>query len=333
MSKKLKSSELGFGTLASERSQRFMNPDGSANVHRIGGPRLQSSDIFHTLTTMKFSRFLLVVMSVYVGANLIFASLYLMCGIENLGIKPTGYWLSDYLEAFFFSTQCFTTIGFGRVNPQDVATNIIASAEGLAGLLSFALATGLLYGRFSRPKAHLIHSENLLIAPYLQTKRAAMFRIASTRKHSLLIDNSVSVSLGMNSFENGQLKRRFYILDLEINKINFLNLSWTIVHPITESSPLWGKSMEDLEKARTEFIVLFKAIEETNSQTVIERFSYFIDEIIWGAKFISAIGTSSKGKSFLDLDKISMWEKHELPPEALSNKIMNEDNKPHSAKL
>jgi inward rectifier potassium channel len=314
MIKKIKPSELGFGSFATKNSQRVMNADGSANVKRIGGPLISASDIFHKLTTMKTSRFMLVVICVYTIANSLFAIVYYSIGVENLGITPTGIVWRDLLEAFFFSTQAFTTIGFGRVNPNGIATNIVASLEGLLGLLSFAIATGLIYGRFSRPRAHLLHSKNILVAPYQRTKRAIMFRIASTRKHSILIENTVNVSMGINTLEHGEIRRKFYALELELSRINFMNTSWTIVHPITEESPLWELEHEDLINGRIEFIVLFKAMEETTSQTVIDRFSYFIDELVWSAKFISAIGSSNEGQAVLDLNKIDDFEATQLPP-------------------
>ncbi|MBS3914384.1 MAG: hypothetical protein KG003_07790 [Bacteroidetes bacterium] len=327
MAKNIRSKELGFGTLASKNGQRFMNRDGSANVDRIGGPWISPSDIFHKLTTMKWSKFFLMVFVAYIATNVLFAGIYYYLGVENLGMEPSDNFWKDFGEAFFFSTQCLTTIGFGRVSPHGFWTNIVASTEGLVGLLAFAVATGLLYGRFSRPKAHLLHSDNVLISPYRGTQRAAMFRIASKRKYSITIENTVSVSLGMNDESDGQLRRRFYVLDLELDKINFMNLSWTIVHPIDEKSPLWGKTMEDLVNARTEFIVLFKALEETTSQTVIDRFSYFVDELIWGAKFQSTIGTTTDGKPVLDMNKLGEFEMAELPPEIPQEEVQTASGK------
>lgn len=311
MLRKQKPKELGFGTLAHQNGQRFMNPDGSANVHRVGAIRFSASDIFHQLTTMSWPVFFAFVLLIYAVANALFAFMYVWAGVENLGITP-GTYGHNWLEAFFFSTQCFTTVGFGRVNPSGVATNILASVESMIGLLTFALATGLLYGRFSRARAHLIRSKNLIIAPY-QGKTAAMFRIASMRTRSILIENTINVSLGINVKENGELRRRFFILQLELEKINFLTLSWTIVHPINEDSPLYGLSYEDIKQGRAEFIVLFKAIDETSSQGVFERFSYFVDEVVWGARFVSAIGTGDTGQPTLNLNAISDISPAELP--------------------
>lgn len=313
MAFKPKAKELGFGTIASNKGQRLMNRDGSANVRRIGGPSFSVSDTFHRLTTMSWTRFFTLILISYMVANIIFATFYYLAGPQHLGIPVTGNFLHDYLECFFFSTQCFTTIGFGRVNPQGMMSNVLASLEGLVGLMAFAMATGLLYGRFSRPRAHLLHSDNLLIAPYRGDSTAAMFRIASTRKHSLLIENTVSLSVGFNEDENGTVKRRFFVLSLELDKINFLASSWTLVHPINEESPLYGKTWEEIEKGRTEFMVLFKAMEETTSQTVLERFSYFVDDIVNAAKFESMLGTTDDGQPAMNLNMLSKWHPAELP--------------------
>lgn len=312
MAKKIVSKELGFGTNTWENSQRFMNKDGSANVKRIGISGISASDLFHKLTTMKWGRFMLIVFSGYFIANILFAFLYYWTGIENLGLNPTGNFLHDYFEAFFFSTQCFTTVGFGRVNPTSTLTNIIASIESFSGLMAAALGTGLLYGRFSRPRAEIIKSDSILYSPYQNGVNAIMFRIASVRKFSTLVENQISVSIGFNQQEGDTLRRKFFNLALELDKINFLTTSWTIVHPITEDSPIYGMSHEQLLKSRAEFIVLFKGYEETNSQAVYEKFSYFIDELVWGAKFSKIIAPDDEGISTLHIGRISDFEEATL---------------------
>lgn len=306
MLKKTNPKELGFGSFADPKGQRFMNRDGSANVIRIKHSEISINELFHTLVFSPWHYFFLVVLIYFIFANAVFASLYWLIGINQLGLTAQHNF-SDWLEAFFFSTQCFTTVGFGRVNPTGTLANIVSSLESLTGLLTFSLATGVIYARFSRPRAQLINSHNLLIAPYKDIT-AAMFRFASIREKSLLLENSVSVNLGMNQLVDGQLKRQFYQLTLELDKINYFITSWTVVHPIDESSPLYGLSAEDLMERRAEFIVLFKATDETTSQAVFDRFTYFGEEIIFKAKFKSIIGTSSTGQPVVDLSKISEYE-------------------------
>lgn len=283
-----------------------MNKDGSANVIRIKETEISINELFHTLVFAPWHYFFLVVLLYFIFANFIFASIYWIIGINQLGLTPQNNF-NDWLEAFFFSTQCFTTVGFGRVNPTGTAANIVSSIESLTGLLTFSLATGVIYARFSRPRAQLINSHNLLIAPYKDIT-AVMFRFASKREKSLLLENSVSVNLGMNQMLNGQLKRQFYQLALELDKINYFITSWTVVHPIDENSPLYGLTAEDLMEKRAEFIVLFKATDETTSQAVFDRFTYFGDEIVFNARFKSIIGTSSAGQPVVDLSKISEYE-------------------------
>lgn len=306
MSRKINPKELGFGTFADPKGQRFMNKDGSANVIRIKETEISINELFHTLVFAPWHYFFLVVLLYFIFANFIFASIYWIIGINQLGLTPQNNF-NDWLEAFFFSTQCFTTVGFGRVNPTGTAANIVSSIESLTGLLTFSLATGVIYARFSRPRAQLINSHNLLIAPYKDIT-AVMFRFASKREKSLLLENSVSVNLGMNQMLNGQLKRQFYQLALELDKINYFITSWTVVHPIDENSPLYGLTAEDLMEKRAEFIVLFKATDETTSQAVFDRFTYFGDEIVFNARFKSIIGTSSAGQPVVDLSKISEYE-------------------------
>lgn len=304
MRSKQRAKELGFGNNTWQNNQRFFNNDGSTNVKRTGKSDFNLTDIFHRLTTMSWGRFLLIIMVCYFVANLVFASVYYMNGVQNIAINPVNP-VKDWLECFFFSTQCFTTVGFGRSNPMNTMANVLSSIESIIGLLSAALGTGLLYGRFSRPRAELIHSHNLVFAPYKPGVNAFMFRIASTRKYSTLLENQVSLSVGLN-FKEGEngLRRRFFPLELELDKINFLTLSWTIVHPVTEDSPLYNMTYEDLIEARVEFIALFKAFEETYSQGVYDKFSFFGEEIVWGAKFDPVVAPDKDGVAVLDLSRI-----------------------------
>lgn len=307
--KKEKTKELGFGTLTFENSQRFMNKDGMANIKRIGDSGYSLRDLYHQLTIMSWGHFFAWILILYLVSNAIFATLYYINGVEYLGVPANTPEWHKWLDAFFFSSQCLTTVGFGRINPQDITSNAIATIESLVGVLSFALATGLLFGRFSRPKQELLMSENILIAPYKSDEFAVMFRIAGARKNSILIENTINVSLGLNVTEQGHMRRRFFSLELELDKINFLSLSWTVVHPINEDSPLFGMSQEDLLKVKPEFIVLFKGFEETTTQAVYSKFSYDAEQIVWGAKFNTIIGVADNGQPAVNVAKISEFSK------------------------
>ena len=184
----------------------------------------------------------------------------------------------------------------------------------MVGLLGFALATGLLYGRFSRPRARLVFSSNAIVAPY-QGINGWMFRFAS-KSHSQLLDAEVNIILTMVVKENGVDTRKFFPLELERNKITMLSMSWTVVHPIDEKSPMNGLTQSDLEKASAEFLIFFKAFDDTFADTVHARASYRYDEVVFGAKFISVIGTGSDGAPEFNVAGINDFEKMDLNIEA-----------------
>ena len=217
-----------------------------------------------------------------------------------------------FLKLFFFSLQTYTTVGYGRINPVGYLTSSIAAFEAFLGLMTFALATGLLYARFSKPNAYLKFSDIAVIAPYKDIS-ALMLRFVPYR-NNYLTDAEVKVSLVMKSEENGSLTNRFFNLTLELSKINALSLSWTIVHPIDENSPLYGFTEDDYKNTFLEVMVFVKAFDEAYSNTVVARTSYTNNEIVYGAKYkIMYHPDESSKQTILELDKLNEIEKKELP--------------------
>ena len=162
MKKIIEDKELGFGTKTSDQKSRLIKRDGSFNIHRIEPSKWNSISIYHALITMSWNKFNTIVFIYFIGINLIFASCFYFVGVEGLnGVESTTEF-DKFLEAFFFSTQTFSTVGFGRISPGSHLTSAIAAIESLVGLLGFALATGILYGRFARPKARIIYSKNAI---------------------------------------------------------------------------------------------------------------------------------------------------------------------------
>jgi inward rectifier potassium channel len=300
--------DLGFGTKAVENSRRLLNADGSFNVKRKGLPFFRTYDVYHTLISMSWRKFSLALIAVYLSVNIIFALLYSWAGISELTGSMGQTAFDKFLDDFFLSTQTITTLGYGRISPLGHTASLIAAVEAMAGVLGFAVITGLLYGRFSRPHAKILYSETGVIAPY-RGGSGVMFRIANMRS-TQLIEAEVQVVLSM--LKPDGKSRTFDGIKLERNTINFLALSWTIVHPIDEESPLYGMSEEQFRKTDAEFIVLLKAFDDTFSQTVYSRSSYKYHEIKWGAKFRSII-SGDGGMSILDLGGIGETDPAELP--------------------
>ncbi len=280
--KKEKSLELGFGTKNYQKTVRFLNKDGSVNIKRKGLKGFDNVDMYHWLITTSWTNLLIVILISYAITNTIFASIYYSMGFHHFG-GIVGYdGPGRFLDLFFFSAQTLTTVGYGHVYPNATNVSTIAALESMVGLLGFAMATGVLYGRFSRPKAVLLYSENALISPY-EDRTGLMFRVANTKQNEL-IEVEASVVLSYNDPQTN--KREFEALPLEISKINFLPLSWTIVHPIDEKSPVYKVNKEELIKRDAELIILIKAINDTYSQTVYSRMSYKADEFEENARFV-----------------------------------------------
>ena len=227
------SESFGVGQKYASRSSRIINKDGSFNITRIS----KVWGIYHSMIEMSWRKFLLVVLLAYLIINSTFAGIYLMLGVEHISGVEEASIFENFLAAFYFSCQTMTTVGYGFFHPENIATNIVASLEALFGLLCFALATGLVYGKFSKPKSNLIFSRHALIAPYKGIK-SFQFRIAN-QHNSILVEVQASVMMVWNEKENGQMRRRFAKLDLEMDQIDFLTMRLDHSPPYRgEQSPL-----------------------------------------------------------------------------------------------
>lgn len=301
----------GFGANASDYGGRFVNKNGQANIKKKGVNFWERISWYHAMLAIPRWKFLFLVFAFFIIANFIFACIYYFVGVEHLSGMNTDSELKKFGEAFFFSAQTFTTVGYGRISPSGFLTSTIAAFEALIGLLTFALATGLFYGRFSKPTAYLKFSGNAIIAPF-KDGTALMLRIAPF-KNTTLTDAEAKVTLGMAVEENGKITNKFFPLQLEYHNVNALTLSWTIVHPITEESPLYGFSKEDFENTRGEILIFIKAFDDMFSNTVVARSSYTFREIIYGAKFLPMYHRNNDADAtILDLEKLNSFVDAEI---------------------
>jgi hypothetical protein len=298
----------GFGTNANSYGGRFVNKNGTANIEKRGMNFLHRISWYHTMIDMPNWKFMFILFSFYIVINFIFAVLYYAIGIEHLdGIAQSQSILTQFGQAYFFSAQTFTTVGYGHISPNGFLTSALSAAEALIGLLSFAIATGLFFGRFSKPTAFLKFSHNALISPYKEDK-ALMIRLVPF-KNTNFTDAHAKVTLGMSIEENGIQTNKFYNLDLELDKINALSLSWTLVHPMTEESPLYNFTEEDFKKIHGEILVFITTFDDMFSNTVAARTSYTFNEIIYGAKFRTMYNRSKDNtKTILYLDKLNQYD-------------------------
>lgn len=304
--------ETGLGTNTALSGGRFFNKNGAPNIEVHGLPLWRRLNIYHSLLSMPRWKFLFAIILFFVTVNLFFASVYLWIGIDHLGGMVAHTDGEKFGEAFFFSAQTFTTVGYGRINPTGFLASLTASLEALIGLMSFALVTGLLYGRFARPRAYIRYSKNALFVPFREGV-ALMFRMVPYTKNYLL-NVEVKVTLALKIEEGGQLKNKFFNVPLDIAKATTMTSNWTLVHMINEDSPLFGFTRKDIADAEAELLVFVQGFDESFSNTVVSRTSYRYEDFVYGAKFAPMFHPDpTNSTTILHLDKLDEYTLVDLP--------------------
>jgi inward rectifier potassium channel len=298
----------GIGSTFDRPLDRIMGKDGRFAVHRAGELR-GLSEGFVALATMPPARLVAVVVATYLGMNLMFGSMYMLIGVDQLGNADLTSFSGRWLSAVGMSVQTLTTVGYGSLYPTTLATWLLAAVEGVFGILGFSLISALLYTRFARPTTRLVYSAQALIAPFKEGW-SLQLRVAN-RRSTLLVEIEARVLLVLVD-PDVMDRLDYYTLPLQFNKISFLPLSWTLVHPITADSPLAGLSHADLVRRRAEVIVILKGLDEGYMQSVITRHSFRYDEIVWGGRYTRAF-SAQDGKMRLDLHALSQFTPAEAP--------------------
>jgi inward rectifier potassium channel len=276
--------DLGIGRVQADRArERFLNKDGSFNSKRLGLTWFESLSPFYWMLSLTWSQFFAVTTTFFIGLNILFAWLYVLCGPDALQMTTSSPVENTFWRGFFFSVETLSTIGYGHIAPVSIAAHVVSSIEAFIGLLAVAVLTGLVYARFSKPVSKVLWSRNALIAPF-QDGHGLMFRIANGLRNDI-IEVNVQTTIAMFEMVNGQRIRRFHPLTLERNSIAFFTLSWTVVHPITPASPVWGLTEADLLEREAEILIVLHGIDDVLYQRMHSRSSYKAEEIVWYAKF------------------------------------------------
>lgn len=288
------------------QNYRFVRQDGELNVRRKGHDRAIWSDAYHALIAMKWRYFLLIIGSVYFGIELIFALLFWLGG-DCIEGADTG----SFLDAFFFSVQTLSTIGYGTLSPKTAYADWLVTLEAFSGMLVTAMCTGLFFSKFSRPTARVQFSRKAVINSF-NGKRTLMFRAANMRGNQI-IDANVSVAFArFETSPEGDRYRRFYDLDMTRKRTSMFILTWTAMHVLDESSPLHGLTEEQWHEGESELIILINGVDGTFGQMVHTRHSYTIDEIHEGMRFQDMLRVKEED-GVLEIDYTKFHEIEPLP--------------------
>lgn len=294
-------SKLRLGLL--RRRKKSAHPGGSRQVVGLGGQtstvRLGQhyrpwKDLYHLLLTMPWWHFLGLVVGLYLITNTLFAIAYSI-GADNIANARPG----SFADAFFFSVQTMATIGYGAMFPQTLYANILVVIEAFTGLLGVAMATGLMFARFSRPTARVLFSQNAVIMNYNGIP-TLMFRAANKRSNQILEARLWVTLIRDELTEEGYPMRRIYDMKLIRNHSPFFILTWTGMHPLDAESPLFGITPEALVESDAEILISLTGIDETVAQTVHARHVYPVRQIHWNHRLRDVISVAPNGQRVID---------------------------------
>jgi inward rectifier potassium channel len=287
--------------------ERIVDARGRVNFDRIGAPRAPLTVLYHSLLTARYSTVVAMFLAVYLVGNFVFAGLYLLGGDVIAGARP-----GSFADVFFFSVQTMTTIGYGTMTPQGTYANVLVTAEAFSGLLGFSLATGLLFAKFSRPSSRVLFADKLVVDHWQGGNMALKIRVANGRANQIAEAGVTLTLIWDETLDDGSRFRRFHELPLVRSHTPIFALTWTLVHPLDEHSPLTGLTRKDLEARSAELLLALTGIDETFAQGVQSRRAWAPSEIEWHARYADIIDVSSDGRRVIDYRNMHSTIPHDV---------------------
>ncbi|MFZ4729573.1 MAG: ion channel [Pseudanabaena sp.] len=262
----------------------------------VGGNSWHSyfRDPYHLLLTIPWIGFVGIVVGFDIFLNAVFAVLYLLDANAIAGIPKVGF-----MEAFFFSVQTLASIGYGVMNPQTLYANLLVTLESIASLMLFAVITGIAFTRFAKSSSRVMFSRVATIHDYNGIP-TLIFRTANERRNNIL-EAKLSVYLMIDEVtEEGQMMRRLHELKLVRDHSPVFLLSWTVMHTIDQSSPLYGLTVESMERLHAQILVSLTGVDETVEGTLHARHLYAARNIMFDRRFVDVIHMGNDGHRYLD---------------------------------
>jgi inward rectifier potassium channel len=299
---------------ASEASRRVAAPRRS-HVIRIGTREMESrnapggfwSDLYHRSMTVYWPGFFAGAAAIFIALNTVFGFLYWLGNDPIANVSPD---LPLPLSMFYFSIETLATVGYGDMHPQTNYGHLIATIEIFTGMSFLAVMTGLIFARFSRPRARFVFADNPVVATH-QGQPTLMMRVANARNNTISQATARLWLFRMETTAEGYQLRRFHELKLERQEHPMFALSWTLLHRIDENSALYGVTTEELEKSDAALALNISGFDDSSSQNLHARQLYYHTDILWRHRYRDITSISPHGRLLIDYAKFHDVERDE----------------------
>ena len=290
-------------------------PKKQRRLHRVTIGRLEVetrglytgfwTDLYHRAMTVYWPAFFGSAAVIFLMLNASFAFLYW------LGDKPIANVADNLplpLSLFYFSIETLATVGYGDMHPQTNYGHLVATVEIFTGMSFLAVMTGLIFARFSRPRARFVFAQHPVVA-VRQGQQTLMVRIANARHNTISQATARLWLIRQETTKEGDVTRRFYELILDRTEHPMFSLSWTLFHVIDETSPLYRLGHDELAAAEAALILNVSGVDDNSAQRLYARKLYSEENIRWQYRYVDITSDSPEGRLVLDYTKF-----HEVTP-------------------
>ncbi len=270
---------------------------GTRNVISEGIAPAIFEDLYHYFMKVGWPQLFATFAAFFLTFDVLFGWLYHLAPGCIANLNPPGF-----LGAFFFSVETLATVGYGDMHPQTLYGHVVAMIEIFVGLMSLALITGIMFARFSRPKARFLFARNAVVRP-IDGKRTLMFRAANERQNVVQEASAQLRVLRDEVTAEGYSSRRITDLPLVRSEHPLFMLGWNIMHVIDAASPLHGETAESLRRSAASFILSLSGTDETTGQVLMARAEYRSEDIRWNERFRDILDVADDGTMHFDFAK------------------------------
>jgi inward rectifier potassium channel len=263
-------------------------------------------DIYHWLLALNWLSFSGFLLAAYLALNLFFAGLYLAGAPCIAGMPP-----HSFSDAFFFSVETLSTVGYGHLYPNTLYGHIIATLEIMSGMAGIAVMTGIIFVRFSRPSARLQYSTVLVVTPF-DGQPALMWRVANLRQNAMVEAEFQIMLIRNERIREGDTIRRFHPLPIQFDRVSLFPAALTIRHIIDEKSPLHGLTAEELQRSDSRFFASVVCVDTVIPAPVQSQHIYSWRDIRFGRRFVEIY--NDLDNDIMEVDYARLSETEPTPP-------------------